>query len=195
MFKKWDKTTPDGELYYDIQTALLREALCPEGCYSLNKLLCLMREKVKEGYESTSSIYLCGTRIDSECCFGSDDLGLALSVLPEDGEKAAEPGYHPGSTEVYVTFQGSLIIELLDRGVIGRKTLGQFDVLVIPPGQCHRVRNEPEQKAASLIVKTNSHYEPKALRCEKCTYYKDSKDCPLYRSWDEEKKTLHISND
>jgi len=188
MFKKWDKKTDEGESYYDIQTDVLRKAL-ESDCHSLDTLLRLMREKG----EQASAIYLCGTRLDSDFCFGSNDLGLAISVLPQDGRKAAEPGYHPGSTEVYVTFQGSLVIELLDNGIVS-ETLGQFNVAVIPPAQCHRIRNEPERQTASLIVKTNPHHKPGVVRCADCTYYKSPDECPLRRSWDKEKQILGTTN-
>ena len=180
MFKKWDKKTDMGKSYYDIQTEVFRKALGSDG-HSLNELLRLMRAK------GISSVYLCGTRLDSDLCFGSNDLGLAISVLPEDARKAAEPGYHPGSTEVYVVFQGSFVIEMLDNGLIREETPGQFNVVVIPPGQCHRVLNKPEQEAASIIVKTNLHHEPGVVRCADCTCYQIPDECPLWRSWDKEK--------
>lgn len=65
-----------------------------------------------------SAIYLCGTCLDNDYGFGSNDIGTAISALPEDGDKAAEPCFHPGSTEVYIIFQGSLCIETLNNGFI-----------------------------------------------------------------------------
>jgi len=183
MFKKWDKQRDDGITHYDMQTKLLKEALSSDE-HHLDQLLRLMRQN------SESVIYLCGTRLDNEFGFGSNDLGLAISVLPQDAYKAAEPGYHPGSTEVYVIFQGSLIIEYLDRETIKSESLGQFRIRVIPPSQCHRVRNERERKAASLIVKTNPHHKPGVIRCPHCTYYKNPEDCLLHRSWIQEQEVI-----
>lgn len=187
MFEKWKE-----EKRYETQTKILKQALDADG-HRLDELLRLMRE------EGESCIYLCGGRLDNDYSFGSKDLGLAISVLPEDGEKAAEPGYHPGSTEVYVVFQGSLILELLDQGVVKTEAIGQFNVKVIPPGQCHRVRNEPDRGAASFIVKTNPHHKPGVVRCKDkegkwtCAKYLQPDECPLLRSllrsWEEEKRT------
>ncbi|MEN8133255.1 MAG: hypothetical protein ABFS45_24380, partial [Pseudomonadota bacterium] len=110
-FQKWTSTADNGKKHYDRQTKLIKEALAtPE--HSLNTLLEHMR------VEGEATIYLCGTRLDSDYGLGSNDLGTAVSILPEDRLKAAVPGYHPGSTEVYVIFQGSLIMELLDQGFV-----------------------------------------------------------------------------
>ena len=183
MFKKWDKQRNDGTAHYDMQSGLLKDVLNSEG-HRLNELLRLMREK------NEPVIYLCGTRLDNDFGFGSDDLGLAISVLPQDGDKAAEPGYHPGSTEIYVTFQGSLVIEHLEHNIIKSEPLGQFGIRVILPGQCHRVRNEPQREAASLIIKTNPHHKPGVIRCKDCSYYKNPEDCLFCRSWKREKEII-----
>jgi mannose-6-phosphate isomerase-like protein (cupin superfamily) len=108
---------------------------------------------------------------------------VLLSLLPEDGRKAAEPGYHPGSTEVYVTFQGSLVMECLVDGDVRDTTVVTNDVLILPPGQCHRVRHDRHGRAASLIVKTNLGARPRVVRCDDCTYYRDKNDCSLHERW------------
>jgi|GEM_PF-6248013 len=181
MFKKWESKTDAGVSRYERQTDIIGKALNSSD-HNLDELIRLMRET------GESSLYLFGTRLDNDYGFGSNDLGTAISVLPQDGPKAAEPGYHPGSTEVYIVFQGSLVIESLDRMCLRAHNYGQFDVLVIPPGQCHRVRNEPERQAASFIVKTNPHHKPGVVRCNDCTYYNKQDDCPVRSSWLHEKK-------
>ena len=82
-----------------------------------------------------TAVYLAGSRLDNDYCLGSADVGMLLSLLPEDGPKAAEPGYHPGSTEVYVTFQGSLVLEYLDADEVRESTVSAGDVHVLPPGR------------------------------------------------------------
>jgi len=181
--KKTDKEKAEAQAHYDKQSGIIKEALSTPN-HSLNELIKLMRER------GETAVYLCGTRLDSDYCFGSNELGTAISALPQDGEKAAEPGFHPGSTEVYVIFQGSLIMESLKSGHLCTQNCGQFDVVVIPPGQCHGVRNEQEREAASFIVKTNPHHKPSILRCNKCSYYSDPNKCPVYMSWLREKNEL-----
>jgi len=178
-FKQWNEEV-GGEKRYDRQTDILKRALATSN-HSLDTLLHLMRST------GEAAVYLCGTRLDNAFGFGSNDLGLAISAQPQDGDKAAEPGYHPGSTEVYTIFQGSLVMELLDDGNLHAVNCGQFDVLVIPPGQCHRVRFEPEREAASFIVKTNPHHKPGVIRCNDCTYFSNPTDCSVHRSWNREK--------
>ncbi len=179
MFRKWDEKTNDGQLHYDIQTKIVRSALDRPG-HSLDTLLDLMRTY------GEAAVYFCGTRLDNDFGYGSNDVGIALSVLPQDGDKAAEPGYHPGSTEVYVIFQGSLVMEKLKGDSLEISNCGQFDVLVLPPGQCHRVRYEPDRLASSLIVKTNPHHDPKVVRCNYCYHFSDKGQCRLYRSWNKD---------
>lgn len=48
-----------------------------------------MREDREE-----SAIYLCGTRIDNVFCSGSNDIRIAISVLPQDGQIPSGL-YHP----------------------------------------------------------------------------------------------------
>ena len=171
----------DASPRYQLQSSIIRTALESSG-HPLDVLLQLMRSSRE------SALYLSGTRLDNDYCFGSQELALLLSVLPEDAPKAAEPGYHPGSTEVYVTFQGSLELEYLQEGLLQRRTVGGHDdVLVISPGQCHRVcRNDPGA-AASLIAKTNPGYKPGVIRCAECGYYADASLCPLNQSWTRER--------
>src|ERR1043165_4432165 len=131
------------EQRYLAQSSMVRDALAAPD-HSLERLLTLMREK------GEAALYLAGTRLDNDFCFGSGDLGMLLSALPEDGAKAGEPGYHPGSTEVYITFQGSLILECLEDKEVVPKQSGNNSVVVLPPGQCHRVKSALQTKAASL---------------------------------------------
>jgi hypothetical protein len=181
-FERWDGKRSDGKRHDEVQTEILAKSF-QEGGQSLDALLGLMRE------QGEAVIYLCGSRLDNDYCLGSHDISFAISVLPQDGCKAARPSYHPGSTEVYVAFQGSLIIESLHQGSIKSEVSGQFNFVVIPPGQCHRVRYEPQREAASLIVKTNPHHEPKAVRCDNCTYYRHpEEDCILCKSWLQEQE-------
>ena len=133
-----------------------------------------------------TAVYLSGTRLDNDHCFGSTDVGMLFSILPQDAQKAAEPGYHPGSTEVYVTFQGSLVMECLEDGQVRDQTVGANEVLVLPPGQCHRVRFDAHRQAASVIVKTSLSAKPSVVRCDACTYYRDKTTCPLHQRWSAE---------
>ncbi len=178
MIKKWQ----DGERY-EVQSRLIEDSL-DDVSHSLDKLLAAMAQS------GEGALYLCGTRLDHRFCFGSEDLGLALSTLPADASKAAEPGYHPGSTEIYVVFQGSLCIEMLREDAVEAGHYGQYQVLEIPPGTCHRVRNQPDHQAASLIVKTNLRHQPGVVRCAQCDYYDSPMDCQLARSWREEQESL-----
>lgn len=193
-FKKWPETKKPGpqraeaQKHYDAQTQIIKQTLKTPS-RRLNELLKRMRAS------NEAAVYLCGTRLDSEYGFGSNDLSYAISVLPQDGLKAAEPGYHPGSTEVYVVFQGSLVMEIVKQGILEAHNCGQFDVLVLPPGQCHRVRYEEERPAASFIIKTNPHHEPKVVRCKDCMHFADTAHCPLGRNWqkEEEKRKGRVS--
>ncbi len=178
-FRQWDKPEK-----YAAQSDIVRQALATP-THSLDELLRLMR------HSGQTAVYLSGTRLDNDQCFGSDDVGLLLSVLPQDAEKAAEPGYHPGSTEVYVTFQGSLVMEFLEAGRVKEKTVGiggDSEVIILPPGQCHRVRFDTHREAASIIVKTRLSAKPSVVRCADCTYYRDASACPLSQSWSAEKR-------
>lgn len=169
--KKWDKADQ-----YAAQSDIISQALATP-THSLDGLLGLMRRS------GQTAVYLSGTRIDNDYCFGSTDVGMLLSILPQDAQKAAEPGYHPGSTEVYVTFQGSLVVECLEDGRVRDQTTGANDVLVIPPGECHRVRYDARRQAASLIVKTSLSAKPSVVRCDACNYYPDKTACPLHQRW------------
>jgi mannose-6-phosphate isomerase-like protein (cupin superfamily) len=171
---KWN----DEESYAG-QTGIVKQALeSPD--HSLNSLLAMMRSS------GQAAVYFSGTRLDHDHCFGSEDAGLLLSVLPEDGEKAAKPGYHPGSTEVYVTFQGSLIVEYLENRKVNEIEVGPAPALILPPGQCHRVRQNGHQ-AASVIIKTNLKHRPGVVRCNACEYFSDPEECALYQRWISEK--------
>ena len=175
-------TRDDQPNRYAAQTDVIKQVLAtPE--HSLDELLRLMRRT------GQSAVYLAGSRLDNDYCFGSGDVGMLLSVLPENASKAAEPGYHPGSVEVYVTFQGSLVMEVLEDGQVRDKRAGRNQVLVIPPGRCHRVRPDAGREAASLIVKTNLSHQPGVVRCDSCTYYPDKTACPLYQRWNAEMRT------
>lgn len=178
-FKKWTAVGEDGTPHYEQQSEIIKEALAQPG-HSLDRLLELMRS----GDENT--LYLCGTRLDSDYAFGSGDLGTAISVLPEDGPKAAIPGYHPASTEIYIVFQGGLVIESLVESTLQTTPLDQYDVCVIPPGRCHRVQHNRYKMAASFIVKTNTQQKPGVVRCEECACYPQADECPLSRRWLEE---------
>jgi hypothetical protein len=184
-FEKWAATTDEGQPRYERQTEILRQALDLPG-RSLDGLLHQMRT----GGES--AIYLCGSRLDNDFALGSHDLAALLSVLPQAGRKAAEPGYHPGSTEVHIVFQGSPVIESLIGNSLESVTCGQFSVVVLPPGQCHRVRYEAQQVAASFIVKTNPGYDPKVIRCGDCVRFSDKAQCPLHRSWEKDRERTGI---
>jgi len=167
---KWDKVDNYAE-----QTEIIKNALATR-YHSLDQLLQLMRQT------GQPAVYLSGTRLDNDFCFGSADVGILLSVLPQDVH-AFTPGYHPGSCETYITFQGSLVMECLDDGRVREKTVDANDALVLPPGQCHRVRYEAQREAASVIIKTNLSAKPSVVRCDDCTYYPDKNACPLYQSW------------
>jgi hypothetical protein len=175
-FQRWDAVTARGEDRYAVQSQLIREVLALP-TRELNELLARMRAS------GESCVYLCGSRLDNDFGFGSADLGLALSVLPEDGPKAAVPAYHPGSTELYVTIKGELVLEWLESGVVRSRPCSQHEVAIISPGQCHRVRHRPDAEAASLIVKTGLDQIPAVVRCAECKRYRAPTDCPLHAAW------------
>lgn len=179
MFDKWHETRHDGRTHYEVQSEILKAALASGG-----RPLEVLLEGMRASGEAC--LYLSGTRLDNELCFGSRDLGLALSVLPENTPKAARPGYHPGSTEVYCALQGSLPIEVLQEGKVFSRVVEEHCVLVIPPGECHRVCCEAGRQSAALIVKTNPGGQPGVVRCSECGFYPDSKECALHRRWMEE---------
>jgi len=156
-FQRWTAVNAAGQSRYDLQSRIIGEVLATP-----NRALDRLLERMRSSGESC--LYLSGSRLDNDFAFGSLDLGLAISVLPEDGAKAAVPAYHPGGTELYV------------------QTCDQHAVATIPAGQCHRVRRSPTQ-AASLVVKTALRHEPAVVRCADCTYYPDREHCPLRRSW------------
>ena len=168
---KWDQADR-----YAAQTNLVKQALATPD-HSLDELLRLMRGT------GQTAVYLSGTRLDHDYCFGSGDVGVLFSVLPEDADKVAEPGYHPGSTEVYITFQGSVLMECLEQGQVTEKRIAQHGVLVLPAGQCHRVRPRAQGRAASVIVKTNLGFKPGVVRCDDCAYYPAKTACPLFQLW------------
>lgn len=157
------------------QTEIIRQTLATP-THMLDTLLEQMRQT------GQSALYLSGSRLDHAYGLVSGDLGILLSVLPEDGEKAALPGYHPGSEETYHPFQGQLTLEILVHGKVQVRELRAFETYTIPAGQCHRVRLTPQNRAASLIVKTNLHYKPGVVRCASCTYYAEKDLCPLIQS-------------
>jgi hypothetical protein len=179
MFRRRDDKDELGQLYYDKQSDIVSAALKHPG-QPLNELLRLMR------HNGMGSLYLAGRRLDSQFSFGSDEVGLAVSALPEDGLKAAVPGYHPGSTEVYVVFQGSLVLELLSGSSVKDVLCTQYTAQVIPPGVCHRVRLQPDTTASSLIVKTHLKFEPVVQRCTDCGYFDEPAKCPLHLAWSKE---------
>ncbi|HNB52390.1 MAG TPA: GNAT family N-acetyltransferase [Anaerolineales bacterium] len=161
---------------YPAQTALFRHTLATPD-HALDTLLAQMRQT------GQSALYLTGTRLDHAYGFVSGDVGILLSVLPEDAEKAAVPGYHPGSAETYFPFQGNLIVEYLEAGQVTEKEIRQYDHHTFAPGQCHRVRPADPPHAASLIVKTNLRHQPGVVRCEQCRYYAEISTCSLHKRW------------
>lgn len=161
---------------YHAQTALIRQTLATPA-HALDTLLAHMRQT------GQSAVYLTGTRLDHAYGFVSGDVGLLLSVLPEDAEKAAIPGYHPGSEETYFPFQGNLIVEFLEAGQVIEREIRQYTHHTFAPGQCHRVRPADPPQAASLIVKTNLHHQPGVVRCDQCDYYPEKNACPLRECW------------
>ena len=178
-FAKWND-----EVRYRTQTDLIRKALSTDG-HELDALLAGMEASENEG-----TIYLCGGRLDNDYCFGSDDLGLLISKLPKGGAKAGIPGYHPGSTEIWVILQGGLTLGWLDQGALESRSCSGSDVVVIPPGRCHRALDATGREAAALIIKTNLCHKPGVVRCQGCTYFRAGAGCPLRASWFDEKKDL-----
>ena len=178
---RWTDRRRDGRLHFDVQTEMLGTLFSRGEMPALSELISLMR------HHGEASIYFSGRRQDHRYCLSSDELGLALSVLPEDACKAAEPGFHPGSTEVYCVIEGALSIDTLHRGgAVVNKSLTRGEILVIPPGRCHRVKRAGESDAASLIVKTNLWAEPPVVRCDNCSYYATPSGCSLHQSWQAE---------
>ena len=175
-FGRWTAVNADGEMRYEVQTRLIGDVLAAPG-QALRQLLASMRSAAEP------CLYLAGSRLDNGFAFGSQDIGLAISVLPEDGLKASTPAYHPGSTEIYVLIEGELVLESLEDGVVRQRTCRQHEIAVVPPGQCHRVRRQPGKQAASLIVKTNLAFQPAAVRCADCLYFRTPAQCPLHLSW------------
>jgi hypothetical protein len=174
--------SPDRESHA-AQSALVSSALADPD-HSLEALLRLMAANGRP------AIYLLGSRLDNDFCLGSDELGALLSVLPADGDKAGVPGYHPGSTEIYTTFRGQLTMACLDadRRAVQDRISTQSEIVVLPPGQCHRVRNASMTRAASFIVKTNLAHRPGVVRCNACEYFADPSECALHNEWQAEKR-------
>jgi hypothetical protein len=173
LFADWTNT--EG---HAAQSALVKNALADPD-HSLARLLHLMEA------HGQGALYLSGSRLDNDFCLGSDELGALLSVLPADRDKAGVPGYHPGSTEIYTTFRGQLTMACLDadrRSVRGRVST-RNEVVVLPAGQCHRVRDAATTHAASFIVKTNLAHRPGVVRCDACAYFADPADCALHNEW------------
>jgi mannose-6-phosphate isomerase-like protein (cupin superfamily) len=143
----------------------------------LNAVLDLMR-KTEQG-----TVYLSGTRLDNDFCFGSREIGILLTVMPEASRKASIPGYHPHSTETYVVFQGRLVMECLEDGNVQSYTGAGDEILIIPRGRCHRARTQVSTSSATLVVKTNLSDKPTVVRCDSCTYFSDVGNCPLHQRW------------
>jgi mannose-6-phosphate isomerase-like protein (cupin superfamily) len=178
-FVRWTAVNADGEMRYEVQTRLVGDVLAapaPE----LQQLLASMRSAAEP------CLYLAGSRLDNGFAFGSRDIGLAISVLPEDGLKAATPAYHPGSTELYVLIEGELVLESLEDGAVRQRACRQHEIAIVPPGQCHRIRRQSGKQAASLIVKTNLAFQPAVVRCPDCLHYRTPEQCPLHISWAQE---------
>ena len=80
-------------------------------------------------------------------------------------------------------------MECPEEGSVVDKEVSSNDVLVLPLGQCHRVRYNLDDEAASLIEKTNLRHEPDVLRCtdkdgnHQCEKYQDVTACPLHQRW------------
>jgi len=168
---------PESE--YASQTAIIRQAL-DRPDHALNAVLDLMREREK------GTIYLSGTRLDNDVCFGSGDIGILLMVMTEALPKASTPGYHPHSTELYVVFHGRLVMECLEDGDVRTYIAAGDEILKIPPGRCHRARAEPPTVSSSLIIKTNLGDKPGVVRCDSCAYFSDVGNCPLHQRWNAE---------
>ena len=168
---------------YAAQSAIVHSALADPD-HPLDRMLDLMRAT------DDAALYLVGSRQDHEFCFGSAELGVLLSVLPADSAKASVPGYHPGSTEVYVTFSGQLTLDWLDPAdrCIRSSRSAVHDIVVLPPGRCHRVQRANDATAASLVVKTNVGHQPGVVRCDRCTYYPDPQQCALHNTWQIEQR-------
>jgi len=179
---------------FAIQSDIIKQTLLSQET-SLDKLIELMIKNAQP------SLYLAGTVIDHEYFLATSDIAMSISILPLDAKKASMPAYHPNSTEAYIIFKGSLIMELAEHRSARPYTLRQYDIKVIPPGKCHRIKYEPAQSAASLIVKTNLTGDPKVVRCVDengnfaCKRHKDPSKCPLFKSWLEEQKTLKNSKE
>lgn len=92
-------TTNQGKWRHDSVTKIVRDVLAPES-HCLSDLV----DCARRGEESF--FYLARTRIDRAFGFGSNEGAIGLSVLPQEGAEAGVPGLHPGSSEVYVVFQG-----------------------------------------------------------------------------------------
>jgi hypothetical protein len=161
---------------YAKQTAILRDAL-ERPDHALNAVLDFMREREQ------GTLYLSGTRLDSDFCFGSSDIGILLMVMPEASRKASTPGYHPHSAELHVAFQGQLTMECLEGGDVRSYTAAGDETLTIPRGRCHRARVEPSTVSSSLIIKTNLGDKPGVVRCDSCEYFADVGQCPLHQRW------------
>jgi hypothetical protein len=170
LFADWPNTAARAT-----QSALVKSAFADPD-HSLERLLHLMEA------HGQGALYLSGSRLDHDFCLGSDELGALLFVLPADGDKAGVPGYHPGSTEIYTTFRGQLTMACLDvdRRLVESRVSTQNEIVVLPAGQCHRVRHAATTHAASFIVKTGLAHRPGVVRCDSCAYFADPADCALH---------------
>jgi quercetin dioxygenase-like cupin family protein len=130
----------------------------------LVNLLELMRERsAEEPY--LSSIYFAGAEGDHPYFLLTDKFAAGISVLPQDLAKASKWKRHPHQTEVLFVLDGELIAELRQECGPVQHRLRVGDVLIIPPGTCHRVLTAENREAAYLFAKSNPVTEPRSEDC------------------------------
>jgi mannose-6-phosphate isomerase-like protein (cupin superfamily) len=166
-----ESPVPDRSRDYVDRERLLREAFSVNdegtpnyGPVPLARLVALMkRESVSNG--ALSCMYFAGAREDHPYFLATDRLAIGISVLPEDSEKAGVSKRHPNQREVIFVASGRLRLELQESGSRVERVLDAGDVVVIHPGQCHRVTPVDTGDACYLFVKTDPAREPTEEPC------------------------------
>jgi hypothetical protein len=149
----------DNEKYLT-ESEIIKRALATKG-HKFDSLI----ENMKK--EKIGCLYLSGTRTDNDFCFGSDKLGFAISILPEDWEKSSVQGIHPESNEINLVIGGKVTFGQILNGQTIEKTLEAGQHIEHRKGTCHWVKSF-EGDSIIIILKTYLNKEPKVIRCAMC---------------------------
>jgi mannose-6-phosphate isomerase-like protein (cupin superfamily) len=144
--------------------ALSREGNPSGGPVILEQLVRLMKER-SAGNHNLSYLYFAGSRDDHPYFLHNDRIAVGLAVLPEDAAKSRRAKRHPHQQEIIIVLDGQLCLERNELGFDTARTLETGDVVIIDPGQCHRILPVNNHDAAYVFVKTNPDLEPREELC------------------------------